>query len=74
MSKLSISIHTKNGFWINPDFVDVCEKILFVTLSGKRNISAQKLKIELLASKESEKLVLSNDTIVALVAAFVFAP
>ena len=42
--------------------------------SGKRYISAQKLKIELLASKESAKLALSNDAIVALVAASVFAP
>ena len=36
--------------------------------------SAQKLKIDLLASKESAKLALSNDAIVALVAASVFAP
>ena len=33
-----------------------------------------KTKIELLASKESAKLVLSNDAIVTLVAASVFAP
>ena len=43
--------------------------------SGKRYIYAQKKKKkDLLASKESAKLVLSNDAIVALVAASVFAP
>ena len=47
---------------------------LYVTCSGKRYISAQKLNINLLASKESTKLVLSNDAIVALVAAPIFAP
>ena len=45
-----------------------------MTCSGKRYFSAQKQKIELLASKESAKLALSNDVIVALVAASVFAP
>ena len=47
---------------------------MYVTSSGKRYISTQKLKIELLASKESAKLALSNDAIIELVAASVFAP
>ena len=42
--------------------------------SGKRYISAQKLKIELLASKDSAKLAVSNDAIVALVAASILDP
>ena len=45
----------------------------YVSRTGKRYISVQKLKIELLASKETPKLVLSNTANVALVAAFVFA-
>ena len=47
---------------------------IYVTCSGKRCISVKKLKIELLASKESSKLALSNDVILTLVAASVFAP
>ena len=41
---------------------------------GKGTFSHKKLKINLLASKESAKLTLSNDAIVALVAASVFTP
>ena len=44
--------------------------IIYVTRSEKRYISVQKLKIKILASKESAKLALA---IVALVAASVFA-
>ena len=47
---------------------------LYVARSGKRYISEQKVKIDLLASKESVKLDRSNDAIIALVAASVFAP
>ena len=43
-------------------------------LREKVYISVQKLKIDLMASKESAKLALSNDAIVALVAASVFVP
>ena len=46
---------------------------MYVSRTGKRYISVQKQKIELLASKETAKLVLSNAANVALVAAFVFA-
>ena len=47
----------------------------YVTHFGKRYIFfCQKLNIDLLPSKESTKLALSNDAIVALVAAPVFAP
>ena len=46
----------------------------FYFRSGKRYISVQKQKIELLASKANTKLALFNDAIVALVAASVFAP
>ena len=47
---------------------------MYVTRSGKRYIPMQKLKMDLLASKKSAELVLSNDAIVTLVAASVFAP
>ena len=47
---------------------------MYVTRSQKWYFSVQKLKIELLASNESAKLVLSNDAIVALLAASVFVP
>ena len=47
---------------------------IYVARSGKRYISAQKLKMDLLASKESAKLAFSNDAIVVLVAASLFTP
>ena len=49
-------------------------KYTYATRSGKMYISTQKLKMDLLASKESAKLALSNDAIAVLVAASVFTP
>ena len=40
----------------------------------EKYIYTQTLKLDLLASKESTKFVFSNDVILALVAAFGFAP
>ena len=60
-----------SGVFVNDEYL---YSRVYVARSGKRCISTQKLKIKLLASKESTKLALSNDAIVALVAASVFAP
>ena len=49
-------------------YIHVCDPLC------ERYISAQKKHKNLLASKESAKLALSNDAIVALVAASVFTP
>ena len=53
--------------------MQLLRKRAYVTCSGKRYISTQKKKIELLATKESAKLALSNDSILALVSTSVFA-
>ena len=50
--------------------------VMCVTCSGEGNVYFRTKKIELLASKESKKLALSNHSILIIthVAAFIFTP
>ena len=65
--RLFILVMRVSSMFNGPDFH-------YMWLALGKGTFLSKKKEELLASKESAKLVLSNDAIVALVAASVFAP